>query len=104
MKVKANRVVGYGGKEYKAGDEFDMKDTDAKVNILNKRVSAVQEDHEGKPRKEKPKVDKGKVKTKPVQADDAAADDGKSDKGKYKRRDMRAEDQHTEGGTDKGED
>lgn len=92
MKVKANRVVAYGGKEYQAGEEFEMDDTHAKVNIFNGRVTSAEEE----PKRAKTQAretlhpKKGK-KDKPAKEED----------GRYKRRDVRAEDdEHTRKGED----
>ena len=89
MKVKANRTVAYGGKEYEAGEVFEMDDTHAKVNLFNGRVVSA-EDEEKKPKREKPAREtlhpkKGK-KAKPAKEEDG---------GRYKRRDVRAEDETT---------
>lgn len=106
MKVRANRVVSYGGKEHAPGEEFDMKDKEANAFLHSKRVSTVEEKPQAKAVKPEateapPPVDKGTKKPKKGKHDaDTGDDDAIADKGRYKRRDVRAEDESTREGED----
>lgn len=102
MKVKANRVVAYGGTEHALGDEFEMNDKEAKVFIVAGRVSEVHEAPQAKVTKpeEEARDTLHPKKKKPKHEDDTGKAD-KDDKGRYKRRDVRAEDdEHTREGED----
>ena len=102
MKVRANRVVSYGGKEHAPGEEFEMKDKEAHAFIHSKRVITVEDKPRSMPAKPEatPPVDKGKKTKKKPDADDEDGKADKDDKGRYKRRDVRAEDEATREGED----
>jgi hypothetical protein len=88
MKVKANRVVAYGGKEHEPGEVFEMDDTHAKVNIFNGRVSSADTPQ---PKGGKPEAKRETLSAKKGRK--GKHDEGEDhEKGRYKRRDVRAED------------
>ena len=101
MKVKANRVVAYGGKEWQPGEVFEMEDIHAKVNVFNGRVSAAEDEAE-KPKREKPQAPQARETLHPKKGkkDKPKDEDAKGKDGRYKRRDVRAEDETTREGED----
>ncbi|MGF6877373.1 hypothetical protein [Paraburkholderia sp. MM5477-R1] len=86
MKLIAIRRFGYAGRDRKPGDEFDAKDSDARVLIATKAAKAATASPSSKPG----------TTPRDVRAEGGDSNgDAKPKKGRYRRRDQRADDDTT---------